>query len=54
MGAGTVLIPGGNDSLILAAIPALSLSGIVAYVVMFIVIAIGLATTRDKAAPAAP
>ena len=53
MGAGTALIPGGNDSLILAAIPALSLSGIVAYVVMFIVIAIGLATTRNKAAPVA-
>lgn len=53
MGAGTALIPGGNDSLILAAIPALSLSGIVAYVVMFIVIAMGLATTRNKAAPVA-
>jgi uncharacterized protein len=49
MGAGTALIPGGNDSLILAAIPALSLSGIVAYVVMFVVIALALAATRGKA-----
>ena len=51
MGAGTALIPGGNDSLILAAIPALSPSGIVAYVVMFVVITLALAMTRGKASP---
>lgn len=49
MGAGAALIPGGNDSLILAAIPALSPSGGVAYAVMFVVIAMALATTRGKA-----
>ncbi len=34
MALGGTLIPGGNDSLLLAAIPAVSLSGITAYAVM--------------------
>ena len=53
MGAGVALIPGGNDSLILAAIPALSSSGIVAYLVMFLVISLAMILARPKAAPPA-
>ncbi|MBN6152199.1 YeeE/YedE family protein [Xanthomonas sp. AmX2] len=50
MGTGAALIPGGNDSLILAAIPALSSSGIIAYLVMFLVISLAMMLARPKSA----
>ncbi|MDY0885889.1 YeeE/YedE thiosulfate transporter family protein [Dongia soli] len=42
MGVGVALIPGGNNGLILAAIPALSPGGIVAYLLMTATIVLGL------------
>lgn len=46
MGLGAAVIPGGNDGLILAALPALSIGGAVAYVVMLTTIMGALAVTR--------
>jgi hypothetical protein len=42
MGAGVALIPGGNDGLLVAAIPALSPGGAAAYVLMTLTIVLGL------------
>ena len=42
MGVGVALIPGGNNSLILAAIPALSPGGTAAYLLMTATIVLGL------------
>ena len=42
MGAGVATIPGGNDGLVLAAIPALSPGGIAAYLVITVTIFLGL------------
>jgi hypothetical protein len=47
MGIGIGLIPGGNDALILAAVPTLSPGGIVAYLVMTTTIVFGFAA-RDR------
>jgi hypothetical protein len=47
MGIGIALIPGGNDGLILAAVPTLSPGGIVAYLLMTMTIVFGFAA-RDK------
>ena len=44
MGVGVALIPGGNNSLILAAIPALSPGGTAAYLLMTATIVLGLST----------
>ena len=46
MGLGAAVIPGGNDGLILAALPALSVGGAVAYVVMLATIMTALAVKR--------
>lgn len=46
MGLGAAVIPGGNDGLILAALPALSVGGAVAYVVMLATVITALALTR--------
>lgn len=46
MGLGAARIPGGNDGLILAALPALSVGGAVAYIVMLATIMVALAVTR--------
>lgn len=46
MGLGSALIPGGNDGLILAALPALSIGGAVAYVLMLTTIMAALAVMR--------
>ncbi|RZF65200.1 hypothetical protein EWE75_07475 [Sphingomonas populi] len=46
MGLGAAVIPGGNDGLILAALPALSIGGAVAYVLMLATIMSALAVTR--------
>ena len=46
MGLGAAVIPGGNDGLILAALPALSVGGAVAYVVMLATILTALAVKR--------
>ncbi len=46
MGFGAVVIPGGNDGLILASMPALSIGGAVAYVVMLATIMTALAVKR--------
>jgi hypothetical protein len=46
MGLGAAVIPGGNDGLILAALPALSVGGAVAYVVMLATIMAALAVKR--------
>ncbi len=43
MGLGAAVIPGGNDGLILAALPALSVGGAVAYIVMLATIMTALA-----------
>jgi len=43
MGVGAAMIPGGNDGLVLAAIPALSPGGIAAYLIMTLVIVACLA-----------
>ena len=43
MGIGIALIPGGNDGLILAAVPTLSPGGIVAYLLMTTTIVFGFA-----------
>lgn len=43
MGTGVALIPGGNDGLLVAAIPALSPGGAAAYVLMTLTIVLGLA-----------
>ncbi|WP_076070928.1 YeeE/YedE thiosulfate transporter family protein [Sphingomonas montana] len=43
MGLGAAVIPGGNDGLVLAALPALSVGGAVAYVVMLATIMAALA-----------
>lgn len=43
MGLGAAVIPGGNDGLILAALPALSVGGLVAYLVMLATIMAALA-----------
>lgn len=42
MGVGVALIPGGNSGLVLAAIPALSPGGVVAYLMMMVAIFLGL------------
>ncbi|MFC5373860.1 YeeE/YedE thiosulfate transporter family protein [Brevundimonas faecalis] len=47
MGIGIGLIPGGNDALILAAVPTISPGGIVAYLVMTTTIVFGFAA-RDR------
>ena len=47
MGTGAALIPGGNDGLILAAIPALSPGGALAYLVMLATIMAALAIGRS-------
>jgi uncharacterized protein len=41
MGAGAALVPGGNDTLLLWAIPGLTLRGVLAYAVMLATIALG-------------
>ena len=46
MGVGAAAIPGGNDGLILAALPALSIGGAVAYFVMLATIMVALAAKR--------
>ena len=46
MGLGAAVIPGGNDGLILAALPALSIGGAAAYVLMLATIMSALAVTR--------
>ena len=53
MGIGIALIPGGNDGLILAAVPTLSPGGIVAYLLMTTTIVFGFAA-RGKVIPALP
>jgi hypothetical protein len=45
MGIGIALVPGGNDAMILAAIPGLSPGGIVAYILMTATIVLGLAVS---------
>lgn len=52
MALGGTLIPGGNDSLLLAAIPAASLSGITAYTVMSATVMATL-TARQRLSPVA-
>lgn len=47
MGLGAAVIPGGNDGLILAALPALSVGGAVAYVVMLATIMAAFAVKRS-------
>jgi len=47
MGAGAAVIPGGNDGLILAAIPALSSGGALAYLLMLATIMTALALKRE-------
>ena len=42
MGVGVAAIPGGNDGLVLAAVPALSPGGIAAYLTMTATIIFGL------------
>ena len=49
MGIGIGLIPGGNDALILAAMPTLSPGGVVAYLVMTTTIVFGF-EARDRLA----
>ena len=46
MGMGASLIPGGNDALVLAAIPALSIGGTVAYLTMTATMVAGLFLVR--------
>ena len=43
MGLGAAVIPGGNDGLILASLPAISIGGAVAYVVLLATIMTALA-----------
>lgn len=50
MGVGVALIPGGNNSLILAAIPALSPGGTAAYFLMTATIVLGL-SARERISP---
>jgi hypothetical protein len=40
MGLGAALVPGGNDMLLLWAIPGLTLYGVLAYLIMLAVIAL--------------
>src|SRR3546814_2944464 len=47
MGVGVALIPGGNNELILAAIPALSPGGTAAYLLMTATIVIGLSRSEE-------
>ncbi|WP_244543485.1 YeeE/YedE thiosulfate transporter family protein [Bosea sp. CRIB-10] len=51
MGIGIALIPGGNDGLILAAVPTLSPGGIVAYLLMTITIVFGFAARGKLVRP---
>jgi len=46
MGLGAAVIPGGNDGLVLAALPALSVGGAVAYLIMLTTILVALAVTQ--------
>ncbi|MFA4938875.1 YeeE/YedE thiosulfate transporter family protein [Brevundimonas sp.] len=50
MGVGVAAIPGGNDGLVLAAIPALSPGGIAAYLVITMTIIVGLWFKRLRSA----
>ena len=52
MGIGIALIPGGNDGLILAAVPTLSPGGIAAYLLMTMTIVFGFAA-RHRLVPTA-
>ena len=58
MGCGAALIPGGNDNLLLWAIPGLTLYGVVAFGLMLAVIALAFALAarwpRPAAAPPSP
>ncbi len=51
MGVGVATIPGGNDGLVLAAIPALSPGGIAAYLVITLTIFFGLWLIRLRVGP---
>ncbi|HTI31069.1 MAG TPA: YeeE/YedE thiosulfate transporter family protein [Sphingomonas sp.] len=48
MAVGATMVPGGNDSLLLAAIPSGSISGVLAYAVMTVTIALLLAARRRR------
>jgi hypothetical protein len=56
MGCGAALVPGGNDTLLLWAIPGLTVNGALAFAVMLAVIAAGfaLAARRPGSATAEP
>lgn len=54
MGVGIALIPGGNDAMILAAVPTLSPGGIVAYLLMTLTIIIGFAARNALLGRRAP
>lgn len=54
MGVGIALIPGGNDAMILAAVPTLSPGGIVAYLLMTLTIVIGFAARNALPGRRAP
>ena len=52
MGCGAALVPGGNDSLLLWAIPGLTLYGTLAYFLMLATIAAGFALKARQASQA--
>jgi hypothetical protein len=47
MGAGAAMVPGGNDTLLLAGLPNLTLAAVAAYVFLLIGIAASLRLLRD-------
>jgi hypothetical protein len=48
MGVGAALVPGGNDTLLLWAIPGLTLRGLLAYAVMLVTIALGFTLNERR------
>jgi uncharacterized protein len=52
MGCGAALVPGGNDSLLLWAIPGLTIYGALAYLFMLVTIAAGFALKARQTPPA--